>query len=296
MLRDRHNASSSISAKRSSPSYPLDKSIDELWQHATLSAQAVKQSFLASKLQHDITARIEQGMYTDLFNDSSRYHQTILTAISRNFAVSGYLTQLPTEPEYRMRDEAFRLAVRTRFGMMPYDQLRQERCEGCKSNLRETLAFANDPDHFHSCGHTTRKSVTNRHDQLKFAIAKLARSVGFVVIVEPKFPATVVHNINPATGTSTMSFTQPPSELRDDLLLIRHDKKLLLDIRVCRPTNNTVLAAHAKVNVEPLITAMAHEQQKHQHYDAECAKHEWTLIPVVFETYGGIGKEVVMLG
>lgn len=75
------------------------------------------------------------------------------------------------------------------------------------------------------------------------------------------------------------------------MLLIRHNQSLLLDIRVCRPTCNTEIAHNAKVNIEPLVTAKAHERQKHRHYDAECALHQWQLIPVVFETYGGMGKE-----
>ena len=248
---------------------------------------------LAQKLQHEITQRLEKGVYFDLFNASSRYHQTILTSISRNVATSGYLTHLPTEPAYRIGDDSLRLAIRSRLGMLPYDHLRDEQCEGCKRSLLATPAFADNPDHFHSCGHTAGRSVTQRHDQLKHALAKLARSVGFVVIVEPKFPATFTHHIDAATGHS--SLTALKTDERGDLLLIRHDKKLLVDIRVCRPTCLSELQRSDKGNREPLITAAAHEKLKHRKYDKECQKHGWTFVPFVLETYGGMGKEAQKL-
>ena len=49
-----------------------------------------------------------------------------------------------------------------------------------------------DPDHAHSCSLQQGVSVKQRHDSVKQVLAELARSCGFHVEVEPRFPRLAV--------------------------------------------------------------------------------------------------------
>jgi hypothetical protein len=74
-------------------------------------------------------------------------------AISTNSATSAWLSTPPlsSETAYRMRDEEYVLAVRHWLGLLPYDDLRDERCVACASRDLETPALLVDPNHAHSC-------------------------------------------------------------------------------------------------------------------------------------------------
>jgi hypothetical protein len=90
-----------------------------------------------------------------------------------------------------MRDEDYRLAIRHRLGQLPYDDLRGELCVGCARRNTETPSLLDDPDHSHSCNLQHGVSVKQRHDDIKQVLAELARSCGYRVEVEPRFPITV---------------------------------------------------------------------------------------------------------
>jgi hypothetical protein len=136
-----------------------------------------------------------------------------------------------------------------------------------------------------------RTSVTQRHDALKLALAELARSCGYLVEVEPNFPAHVTTSIDARTGEQVHSVSHTLA--RGDLLLLRNNTRELIDVTVKRPTCLTELRHSGAFgpHMVPLATAARAEAAKHKLYDAECAKHGWKLIPFALESYGAAGLE-----
>ena len=138
-------------------------------------------------------------------------------------------------------------------------------------------------------------SVSRRHHRLVHQLAVLAKSVGFHTTIEPNFPAIITTTTHPATNKPT--YVKEQSRDRGDLLLIRGNQVILIDVSVTRPTSatNLTLTRTKDVTIQPGIAALAVEQRKHARYDEECKKHGWSLIPFVLESYGGLGKEAKKL-
>ena len=284
---------SKLRAKFPSPSKALTQSIDDSWQRAHTGPTVSS----ALKLQHALTCSVEATLWMRLFNSSSRYQQTILTSLTLNDSTSAWLTTSPTssEPAYCMRNAAFQLAARHRLGLLPYTELRDELCVGCTARDKETPALLTDPDHAHSCISQKGGSKQRRHDALKTALAGLARSCGYHVEVEPAFPLLPTDRTGSRADESQahrLTRAGEPDRRRGDLLLLRDNSRLLIDVTVVRPTAPTQLqrlSAVAGAHMQPLVTADAAEQLKHRKYDSECAKHGWKLVPFVLETYGAAG-------
>ena len=233
-----------------------------------------------------------------LFNSCGRYQQATLTSLSLNPATSAWLScpPLTSEPGYRIHDEEYRLAVRHRLGQLPFDDLRDELCVACARQNVETPSLLDDPDHSHSCTLQKGVSVKRRHDVLKMVLAELARSCGFIVEVEPRFPAIVEVQLDPITGERVSVATKPPL-IHGDLLLVRHNSRLLVDVTVARPTTLTLLrgSANSGAHLRPLVAAAEAEKHKHVTYDNECAKHGWKMVPFAMESLGAKGKEATRL-
>ena len=155
-------------------------------------------------------------------------------------------------------DEQMQLAVRKRLGMLPAMTLATDSCLSCHGrNTVKEPRFIDDPDHFHACiGKTPAgSSVTTRHNRLVDVLGGLARSVGYTVIREPPFEdiAVIASEVDPHTGESFEAETIQRDELRGDLLLIRGDERLLIDV--------TIVA----------------ERAKHAKYDAACELRRWKM-------------------
>ena len=137
--------------------------------------------------------------------------------------------------------------------------------------------------------------MKQRHDSVKQVLAELARSCGFHVEVEPRFPATVETRFDAATGAHVQSVTKPLAH--GDLLLVRGNSRQLIDVTVVRPTTLTLLRGPARTgaHLQPLVAAAAAEKRKHDSYDAECAKHGWKLVPFALESLGAKGSEAAQL-
>jgi len=129
--------------------------------------------------------------------------------------------------------------------------------------------------------------VTLRHHRIVETLAELARSVGYVVTREPHFALAAHTEKNEITGE--LSHTVSPNHKRGDLLIIRHNSRLLVDVTVARPTGQTEMrrqdssASHA--------TTSAAEKRKHRKYDASCAREGLQMVPFALESYGSKGKE-----
>ena len=293
------SASSSSSTRFLSPSNALTQSIDDSWQRAVRSSGVNgDQSFSAVKLQHDLTRSIEATAWIRLFNSCGRYQQATLTSLSLNPSTSAWLScpPLTSEPGYRIRDEEYRLAIRHRLGQLPFDDLRDELCTGCARLNVETPSLLDDPDHVHSCTLQKGVSVKRRHDTLKMVLAELARSCGYHVEVEPRFPATVEVQWDPATGERVTHASKPPL-IHGDLLLVRHNVRQLIDVTVVRPTTLTLLRGSSThgAHLQPLVAAAQAESRKHVAYDNECARHGWKMVPFAMESLGAKGKEATRL-
>ena len=297
----------------SSPSTTLVKSIDETWSSAANHINSnhslnhnhnnnvqVKSSpiiALANKLQANITHLIENSIHNELFESCNASQRTIITACSEHVGAGSFLTVIPTQFEttYRMKNEQFCLAIRHRLGMLPYDELAGEECLQCLHRNIHRPSFRADPDHLHSCTLQAGSSVSRRHHRLVHQVASLAKSVGFHTTIEPSFPAVITTATHPTTNQLT--HTKEQSKDRGDLLLIRGNQVILIDVSVTRPTSTTNLTLTQKkdVTIQPGIAASIVEQRKHARYDEECKKHGWRLIPFALESYGGYGKEATKL-
>jgi hypothetical protein len=204
---------------------------------------------------------------------------------------------LSNEPGYRLRDEEFRLAVRHRLGQHPFDDLRSAHCLSCARRNAETPSLLNDPDHAHACILQEGRSVKRRHDALKHVLAELARSCGYQVEVEPRFPSIAEMRFDRTTGEYGRH-VQPSPLAHGDLLLVRGSTRLLIDVTVARPTTLTLLSrgsASSGAHLQPLVAATLAEKHKHVTYDAECSKHGWKLVPFALESLGSKGTEAAQL-
>jgi len=288
-------------ATSSSPISILKKDIDELWRAASLHALGGVESLAvrfmpAQHMQKEITLAIEQRIYDDLVETSlGAYQQAICRSLSAGPHSGAFLTVLPTEKAYRMSDEHMRLAFRHRLGMLPAVSLLGETCISChaRNSVRQP-EFISDPQHFEACigrnPHGT--SITSRHHAVAAVLGTLARSVGYSVIREPTFGSIVVKtpSIDPTSGASIEVESLEHDLDRGDLLLIRGDERLLVDVTVVRPTATTHLRnSHLSVTTKGLSCAAAADKMKHVKYDSLCAERGWKMTSFAVESYGSLG-------
>jgi hypothetical protein len=178
-----------------------------------------------------------------------------------------------------------RLAIRHRLGLLPFDSLARQSCV-CKA--RTVQRFADDPDHFHSCSRHRRNCVTVRHNNLCSVLMDLAHLVGFHAVREPNA------HVRPPEIAALPANSEKYNQ-HADLLLLKHDLKLYIDVTVVRPSSTTVLKNHPRIENTPLVATIHTAKTKHTKYDAIARVNDYTMIPFVLESYGGFGKEAVKL-
>ena len=123
-------------------------------------------------------------------------------------------------------------------------------------------------------------------------LATLARSVGYVVKVEPRFaPQLHATATDPHTGEPLPATVNSTLE-RGDLLLIRHNHRCVVDVTVCRPTGQTEMRLRGDT---PLASAAQKEKGKHTKYDAQCEREGARMVPFALESYGARGKQATRL-
>ncbi len=96
-----------------------------------------------------------------------------------------------------------------------------------------------------------------------------------------------MYTVHPQSGGTHTEVV--PDERRGDLLLLRHNTRLLVDVTVRRPTGLTEL--RLRHGATPLATATAAEDAKHAKYDEACKRESLTMVPFALESYGAKGKE-----
>ena len=124
-----------------------------------------------------------------------------------------------------------------------------------------------------------------------------AKLTNYHTKLEPQFPPTLAARVDEATGRSTFSVLPRGrgDNDRGDLLLIRGNEAILVDVSVTRPTATTAMRQHADINEQPGLAIADVEKLKHKHYDEKCKLHGWRFVPFVMETYGGMGAEAERL-
>jgi hypothetical protein len=112
---------------------------------------------------------------------------------------------------------------------------------------------------------------TTLHHSLRDQILKMASLAGYAPRREPMIPN---------------------SSLRGDVLLRKGASWTLTDIAVVNASCRT----HIKHTVVSTGNAAAHyAKKKHDHYDAACKAANWTLVPLVVETFGAWSPESLPL-
>ena len=152
------NMHMNVNAPTTTPSSPsstvLKKDTNELWSAATTYARGGISSLVckfmpADKLQERITEAVESKLHEDMFVVLGPYQQTILTSLGASTHSGAFLSVLPTERAYRMKDDQMRLTLRSRLGMLPSLSLLHESCLNCHGrNTRTEPRFESDPRPF----------------------------------------------------------------------------------------------------------------------------------------------------
>jgi len=308
-----------------------DDVVDRLWRRAQAYADkwtiapSVDSFLQDEQLQSVATQQIEEKLFKQLHAQAGAFRRTLLTSLTAPHS-SEHLTVLPTEPAYRIADSALRLSVRHRLGLAPSDSLSKRQCV-CKSRA----AFATDPDHLHSCRITRGSSLTLRHDSIVQVISDLARECGFHTIREPNdhirptqpateanataaaaasqlksaTTATSAAAASASSSSSSSSVDSQASQFMDDaiphfhrhadLLLLKGDLQLYLDVAITRSTKSSSLSNSTLTQTVPLHSTHSVAALKTRKYAAISAINHYTFFPFVMETYGGVAKDAVRL-
>jgi hypothetical protein len=83
-----------------------------------------------------------------------------------------------------------------------------------------------------------------------------------------------------------------------DILLVKHDRKLYVDVAVTRPTTRSRLSVpseSSRVLSTPLYSCRKTADKKHSMYDEIAVLNGYEMIPFVMESYGGIAPEAQSL-
>ena len=257
----------------------------QLWHDARLHSSPLTRThdFLRdSQLQHELTHRIELQLYERHFRSCSLYQRTILTALNLNRNTSAWLTALPTAFAYRLRDSTFRLATRHRLGLLPFDSLKgRTKCHRSCASAPSSSHFNSDPAHLHSCFFNRGSPLNQRHNDLAATLGKLAQLAGFVVVREP------MHHLR---GESQVTPGSEKWNEHSDLLFLKEDRRLYVEVSVARPTGN-MFTRNATATWKPLVAAQHRTVEKRKKYAELAARNDYELLVFAGETYGGLSHE-----
>ena len=113
------------------------------------------------------------------------------------------------------------------------------------------------------------------------------------MLCEPPFGSVVATSsaVAPDTGAPFDVDDVFADDARGDLLLIRGDERLLVDVTVVRPTAPSHLRnARLAVATKGLACAAAAERAKRAKYGALCAERGWKMCAFALESYGALGQ------
>jgi hypothetical protein len=159
---------------------------------------------------------------------------SLLSASQRNSAL--WLTAMPRDTRFRLRDEEMIQALRLRLHLPPRDlsRLRATNCPCGAGDLER------DPLHYHSCKLLKRGAITTRHDLVLHTLSAIAEELGVPRTIEPR-PAFVVGDEGDLDGPERQ-------RQRPDLMLITTNHsvaELLTDITIVNPAAESCLTLGA---------------------------------------------------
>ena len=282
----------------------LETSLSALWDRAVAFNQNgnnLKQTnFLEpQQLQREFTECIEKKLFSQLYHRSNDYRKVLLTSLSTS-QCSDFINILPTEPKFNINNRAMQLAIRHRIGVIPFDPLINSVCACQKSTESQTSSiFHLDPDHFHSCKILSPSGTKQRHDSLVQVLMDLGRIAGFMAQREPQ------HHIRPDIDYGNHDNNKKRQSVRKererdhaDLLFIRYDMKLYVDMTVLRSTKSSLVNHQRDLKkslIEPTLTIDRAAAIKKRKYAAIVATNGYKFFTFGMESYGGIGNEAMDL-
>ena len=235
-------------------------------------------------MQKAATQLVENAQYRQMRAASTPFRLALITALSAPHAAS-FLTVLPTQPCYQLDDASLRLAVRHRLGLLPFNLLHRQRCV-CRSN--NGPKFVDDPDHFMACERHRRTFLTQRHNNIVQVLEDLARSVGFYATREPNW------HVRPDDVKNLPAASEKYNQ-HADLLLLKHNLKLYIDVALTRPTTPSNLASSLRMQDTVLYSTRSVVQVKHRKYDEIARVNNYHLFAFAMESYGGLCPEAESL-
>ena len=177
-----------------------------------------------------------------------------LTSVSTPYSGS-WLTTAPIDPIFTLPDVHFALSCRLRLGITFFDDIRHCICGA---------SLSQSPLHFMSCTRLNAVRII-RHDRLVQVIARVARTCGVVVHLEPR-----IDEEDKSRGGGHLYF---------------HTQSAIYDTYVIDPCAKT----YVKCAQQPLGASMMGEGKKISHYGDRCKQQGFLFFPVVLETFGGVG-------
>jgi hypothetical protein len=128
--------------------------------------------------------------------------------------------------------------------------------------------------------------VEARHDDLAGVLGQLARSVGCYVSLEP--------NNHQRPDSYGAHHDDEGFDKHADLLILKHDRRLYVDVSVTRPTNKSNLQ-QAMIAWTPLHSTKRRASEKHARYAEIAAINGYETVAFTIETYGGLAHESCQL-
>lgn len=154
-----------------------------------------------------------------------------------------WITTAPTHPLYRLADEHFKQAARTRLGLPPHEHIRY-----CCCGTR----FEQEPQHLLGCRRLLDMN-TVRHNQIRDALTKAAGSLNTAVRREP-----LVDYKDGARADAAFYFRM---------------QMAMIDVAVVHPLGNSYLATASR----PLGAAMKKERDKERRYGERVSRTQSIL-------------------
>ena len=215
------------------------------------------------------------------------------------------ITTVPTCVDQELSNDDVEINTRLALGLPPQPQMPYQ-CTCGQPNG----SYAADPWHALSCVDELHSSVTDRHDGMKRAVARLAEAVGAKVVVEPRKherrekkerqrrsgPAEEKQQRERKEGKGSVVENEgrekkKEDNKRPDSVVELPGKKWWTDETIWHPYGPTNVSVSAQSPQALLKTA---EQQKHIKYDEEASRAGAIFVPFALESTGGFGKEALL--
>ena len=183
----------------------------------------------------------------------------------KNHGASLVTTTLPLQSHYTQSDKAMTYHHRMALGLPPQHRMPLH----CKCSRANGL-FERDPHHALNCPSELPAGIQERHDELKYTIARFARQLGARrVKVEPRLAGELIH---------------------PDGWFWLKGRWVWLDVTVrnsCAPTYVRLSSKGMKEFFESI------EAEKHKTYDVSARNHGAEFFAIVVDVHGGFGPEAL---